>query len=85
MNARGATLLSGLTSLNVPDPATGLQRRLAIILNGEIMTAPSIQSTIGDRGEISGNFSEEDVHDLVGILNAGSLPAAIRLVEELAP
>jgi len=85
MNATGTKLLAGMTTVNSPDPATGLQRRLAFVFDGKIVTAPAIASTIDERGEIIGDFSQGYVDDLVGILNAGSLPAAIRLVEERAP
>jgi len=71
-------LFNELTSENLPDPATGFHRRLGIILDGELLSAPVIQSAISTNGQISGRFTEEDVNFLVGVLNAGSLPAALQ-------
>jgi SecD/SecF fusion protein len=76
-NAQGASLFGSLTSENLPDPSTGFARRLGIILDGFMSSAPSIQSTIYDQGEITGDFTQEEVDDLVGVLNAGSLPTAL--------
>ena len=42
-----------------------------------LYSAPSIQSTIFDHGQITGKFTKEQVQDLVNVLNAGSLPAAL--------
>ena len=50
---------------------------MGIILDGELYSAPSINSTIFDRGEITGRFTRAEVDDLVKVLNAGSLPAAL--------
>lgn len=80
-DARGAALFGAMTSANLPD-SSGFSRQLAILLNGRVMAAPSIQCTITDRGEITGNFTREEVEDLVGILNAGRLPAPLRFVRQ---
>jgi SecD/SecF fusion protein len=79
-NSVGGRLFGGLTGSNLPDETTELRRRLAIILNGEVYSAPNIQSTIFDRGEITGSFSRQDVEDLVAVLNAGALPAPLKRV-----
>jgi len=76
-NSEGAQKFSYLTSEHVPDPVSGFRRRLGIILNGALYSAPNIESTISDRGEITGNFTRQDVDDLVRVLKAGQLPAAL--------
>lgn len=55
---------------------------LAIVLNGRVVSAPVINSRIGDRGVIEGNFTQEEVEDLVLVLRTGSLPVSIALAEE---
>lgn len=74
---KGANLFYRLTSDNVPDPTSGFERNLGIILDGELYSAPQINSPISSRGQITGRFTREEVEDLVGVLQAGSLPAAL--------
>lgn len=81
-NARGGRLFAGLTGDNLPDQAVQFTRKLGIILDGYLFSAPSIQSQIGERGEITGNFSRQEVEDMVDVLNAGALPFPIRQVEQ---
>ncbi len=76
-NAAGGRLFSGLTGNNLPDEVQDFTRKLGIILDGYLYSAPSIQSTISQQGEITGDFSKQEVQDLVDVLNAGSLPAAL--------
>ena len=76
--SRGGQLFGGLTGANTPDKVQEFTRKLGIILDGYLYSAPSIQSTIHDRGEITGSFTEQEVTDLVDVLNAGSLPTALK-------
>lgn len=76
-NNDGGQLFGQLTGDHLPDKVTDFTYKLGIILDGELYSAPSIQSTIFDRGEITGSFTKEEVQDLVNVLNAGSLPAAL--------
>ncbi len=84
-NSTGAQLFGRLTGDHVPDETSGFRRRLGIILNGALYSAPNIESTIYDRGEITGNFTRQEVDDLVRVLKAGQLPAALteRPISEL--
>ena len=66
-----------LTGNHLPDKLTDFTYKLGIVLDGELYSAPGIQSTIFDHGEITGEFTKEQVQDLVNVLNAGSLPAAL--------
>lgn len=77
-NAIGADLFARLTGDNLPDKVQNFARQLGVILDGALQTAPNIQSTISDRGEITGNFTDADVESIVSVLRAGSLPAALR-------
>src|SRR5207244_2958823 len=54
-----------------------LHRKLAIIFDTELLSAPVIQSQISDRGQITGNFTQEEVDFIVGILKSGSMPVII--------
>ncbi|MSR57110.1 MAG: protein translocase subunit SecD [Planctomycetaceae bacterium] len=74
----GAYLFSNLTTKNGPR-RDGTERRLAVMLNGEIFTAPSIQSTIGAFGIIqSERFTKKEVDGIVSVLNAGALPVPMK-------
>jgi len=77
-DAEGAEKFRQLTKRNLPDQATRLERHLGIILDNEMLSAPTIQTTISNRGQIHGSFTKDYVDFLVGVLNAGSLPASLR-------
>ena len=55
---------------------------LAIVLDGRVVSAPVIKSRITDRGSIEGNYSQQEVQDLVTVLKSGALPAGITYLEE---
>jgi preprotein translocase subunit SecD len=75
-NARGARLFERITGEN-----TG--RRLAIVLDGNVHSAPVIQERIsGGRASITGRFSTEEATDLALVLRAGALPAPVHIMEE---
>ncbi|MGC0371325.1 MAG: hypothetical protein DGJ47_000011 [Rickettsiaceae bacterium] len=57
--------------------------RLAIVLDGIILSAPSINDPIlTGEGVISGNFTVESANELALMLRAGALPAPLKIVEE---
>jgi preprotein translocase subunit SecD len=56
--------------------------RLAIILDGMVRSAPTIQSRIDDSGRITGAGSEQEASDLALVLRAGSLPAGLVYLQE---
>jgi SecD/SecF fusion protein len=78
---KGGQLFGKLTGEHLPDDSTGFSCKLAIILDGEVFSAPSIRSTIYGQGQITGHFSKEEVSDLANTLNAGSMPGRLQLVE----
>jgi len=55
---------------------------LAIILDGTLKSAPLIEEPIAGPGIIRGDFTHEEVRDLVTILQAGSLPVDIEILQE---
>jgi preprotein translocase subunit SecD len=79
-NDMGANLFGQLTGQHVPT-ATGQRYALGIVLDGELQSAPTIESKITNRGRISGNMAEDDVEYLVAMLNAGVLPHPVREIE----
>ena len=77
MTNEGSRLFEGLTSDNLPDKQTGSYAKLGIVMDQELLTAPRIMSTISSNGEITGNFTAEEVDGIVRVLRAGRLPAVL--------
>lgn len=71
-NARGGKLFGDLTSSN-PPLGDGFARRLAVLLDGHVESAPSIQATITTSGVIEGRFTAAEIKELITVLNAGAL------------
>src|ERR1700719_2156420 len=57
-------------------------QRAAIVVDGIVISAPTIQSKISDTGRITGAASQEEAADLALNLRAGSLPASVKYEEE---
>ena len=58
-------------------------KRLAIILDNKIISAPQIREPIiGGNGQISGNFTFQSATDLALPLRSGALPAPLNIIEE---
>lgn len=58
-------------------------KRFAIVLDGVVVSAPTIQSAItGGSGQISGNFTVESANNLAILLRSGALPAPMQILEE---
>ncbi|MDD4202504.1 MAG: protein translocase subunit SecD [Candidatus Omnitrophica bacterium] len=75
-NKEGGAVFSAITGDNI-------DRRLAIVLDGEVKSAPSIRERIpSGRAQITGNFSVDEANDLAIILRAGALPAPVKMIEE---
>lgn len=78
LNAAGAQKFGRLTGDNIG-------RRLAIVLDGKVESAPVLQSRITDTGQITGGgagFTQEEVRDLALVLKSGALPASMTTQEE---
>jgi protein-export membrane protein SecD/preprotein translocase SecF subunit len=61
---------------------SNIGKRLAIVLDDTVLSAPAIQSRISDRGRISGSATRQESEDLALNLRAGSLPAGVKFIEE---
>ena len=57
-------------------------RDFAIVLDGKVVSAPTIQSQIFSSGQITGNFSLQETNDLALVLRSGALPAPMIILEE---
>ena len=58
-------------------------KRIAIILDGKIISAPVVQEPIiGGSGQISGEFTFQSATDLALLLRSGALPAPLNIIEE---
>lgn len=63
--------------------AASVGQNLAIVLDGQVISAPRIQSAItGGSGIITGQFTVQGVQDLALLLRAGALPAPLTILEE---
>ncbi|PZP56342.1 MAG: protein translocase subunit SecD [Micavibrio aeruginosavorus] len=76
LNAIGSRRFCDVTTQNVNKP-------FAVVLDGEVITAPNINSAIcGGQAIISGSFSVQEASDLALLLRAGALPTTLTVVEE---
>jgi len=74
-NRDGAKLFAAVTEANI-------EKRLAIVLDGVVQSAPVIRSRIPDgHAIIEGNFTAEEASGLAIVLRAGALPAPVRIIE----
>src|SRR3989344_5916384 len=73
----GARLFEEITAQNV-------NKRMAIILDGNVYSAPVIREKIsGGRAQISGSFTYETATDLAIVLRAGALPAPVNIIQNV--
>jgi len=75
LNPDGAKRFYKLTSENLGKP-------LAIVLDGKVQSAPTIEARISDSGIIQGRYTIEDAEDMALVLRAGALPASIKYLED---
>ncbi|MEO5356575.1 MAG: protein translocase subunit SecD [Nitrospirae bacterium YQR-1] len=76
-NSDGAKLFEEITGKYV-------KKRLAIILDGNVYSAPVIQEKIsGGNAQISGSYSMEEAKDLAIVLRAGALPAPVNMLQNI--
>lgn len=75
-NSQGAADFDRITNENV-------RKRMAIVLDGAVYSAPVIQERIsGGQAQITGNFTMDEARDLAIVLRAGALPAPVNILEE---
>ena len=76
-NSAGAKLFEDITAANV-------KKRLAIILDNAVYSAPVIQERIaGGNAQITGRFSMDEAKDLAIVLRAGALPAPVKMLQNV--
>ena len=75
LNPAGARRFGKVTGENIGRP-------FAIILDGKVVSAPTIQSQIFGSGQITGDFSVAETNELALVLRAGALPAPLIILEE---
>jgi len=73
LDDRGGMAFGKITGNNIGRP-------LCILLDGVAISAPTVNSRITTRGQITGRYSEDEQRDMVDKLNAGSLPS--KLIEQ---
>lgn len=72
----GGIIFAGIT-------AASIGQRFAVVLDGEVLTAPVIQTAIpGGQGQITGDFTVEEAQTLAVLLTSGALPASLEVIEE---
>ena len=73
---KGARIFEQITEENV-------KKRLAIVLDNRVQTAPVIQEKIsGGKAQITGDYTIEEARDLAIVLRAGALPAPVKILQE---
>jgi len=76
-DAKGAREFDRITAENV-------KKRMAIVLDNTIYSAPVIQERIsGGRAQITGTFTMQEANDLAIVLRAGALPAPLKIIQDL--
>lgn len=76
LNRRGGREFQRVTGAHIGD-------RIAIVLDGEVISAPTVQDRIGASGSITmGNSNMAEAGDLALVLRAGALPAPLKILEE---
>jgi SecD/SecF fusion protein len=85
-DGKGAKKFAETTSSYAPggdrNPNPNNYRRLAIVLDGTLYSAPRINDAIfSGSAEISGSFTRVEAERLANVLRAGSLPAPVKIVE----
>lgn len=76
MSSQGARTWKRVTANNI-------NQRIAIALDDHVYSAPVVNTEIPNgSSQITGNFTFEEAKDLANILQAGSLPAPVKIVEE---
>ncbi len=70
MDKAGAARMAAITGTYIGSP-------MAIIVNGEVYSAPIIRSTIAGAGQITGHFTAKEAGELVATLNGGIIANAV--------
>lgn len=63
--------------------AHNIGRRLAIVFDDRVISAPTIETTVRAEGQIRGGFTAMAADEMAALLRAGALPAKMRYIQEL--
>jgi len=76
LNGQGAKIFGDFSGKNVG-------KRMAVVLDGKVYSAPVIRERIGGgSGQISGNFTSQEAHDVAIALRSGALLAPVQVEEK---
>ncbi|MCX5395878.1 protein translocase subunit SecD [Streptomyces sp. NBC_00102] len=75
-NSAGAKKFNKITSTLAQQ--TSPMNQFAIVLDGEVVSAPSVASALSANAQISGNFTQQSAQDLGNILSYGALPLTFK-------
>ena len=69
--------------------ATGDERRIAIVLDGKVISSPQVTESVacgvgitGGSTQITGDFSAEEAGDLAALIEGGALPVPVKIIEQ---
>lgn len=88
-NGPGGRTWADITGEAACNPAGDPKRRIAIVLDGEIISSPEVNTDVGcDVGirggstDITGNFTSEEAKDLAALIEGGALPLELRAISD---
>lgn len=76
MNSEGAREWSRITSANIG-------KEIAIVLDGQVYSAPTVKNASGGRSTITGDFTVEEAKDLANVLKAGKMKAKVNIISDM--
>ncbi|MCF6376404.1 protein translocase subunit SecD [Nocardioides KLBMP 9356] len=88
-NGKGGDTWADITGKAACNPSGDPKRRIAIVLDGEVISSPEVNTSVGcDVGirggstDITGNFSPTDAKDLAALIEGGSLPLELKAISD---
>ncbi|GAB3038870.1 protein translocase subunit SecDF [Nocardioides flavus (ex Wang et al. 2016)] len=88
-NGEGGRTWADITGKAACNPTGDPKRRIAIVLDGEIISSPEVNESVGcDVGirggstDITGNFTSEESKDLAALIEGGALPLELRAISD---
>jgi SecD/SecF fusion protein len=88
-NGAGGRTWADITGKAACNPAGDPKRRIAIVLDGEVISSPEVNTDVGcDVGirggstDITGNFTSEESKDLAALIEGGALPLELRAISD---
>lgn len=88
-NGEGGRTWADITGKAACNPSGDPKRRIAIVLDGEVISSPEVNTDVGcDVGirggstDITGNFTSEESKDLAALIEGGALPLELRAISD---